>query len=211
MQVSFAVLASRALPLALILASGSAVAYVVNIAAGSRAIYFQVGNGSFTGTYSGGGTPGKNATVNRVSVSVPAAAVGSGTAQAMTSNSTAATSFYDNFSFCNPPAQVYIGGFFRLPGSTGTATLSVTTSAANLVSAGGDTIPFSQVSWTSSGAGDAGAQPIPAGTFTGGTQTLATFPVNTWRESCHTFSYANAASVAAGTYTGRATYTLSAP
>ena len=49
------------------------------------------------------------------------------------------------------------------------------------------------------------------GSFTGGTQTLATFPVNTWRESCHTFSYANAASVASGTYTGRATYTLSAP
>jgi hypothetical protein len=79
------------------------------------------------------------------------------------------------------------------------------------VNATGDTIPFSQISWTSSGIGDAGAQPIPAGTFTGGTQTLATFPVNTWRESCHTFSYANAASVASGTYTGRATYTLSAP
>jgi hypothetical protein len=35
--------------------------------------------------------------------------------------------------------------------------------------------------------------------------------VNTWNESCHTFSYANSSSVAAGTYTGRATYTLSAP
>lgn len=202
---------ARALALALLLAQGSALAYVVNISPGSRAIYFQVGNGSFTGTYSGGGTPGNNATINTVSVTVPAAAVGSGTAQAMTSNSTQATSYYDGFTFCNPPSQVYIGGFFRLPGTTGTATLSVTTSAANLVSASGDTIPFSQVSWTSSGIGDAGAQPIPAGTFTGGTQTLATFPVNTWRESCHTFSYANAASVAAGTYTGRATYTLSAP
>jgi hypothetical protein len=79
------------------------------------------------------------------------------------------------------------------------------------VNASGDTIPFTQISWTSSGNGDAGAEPIPAGAFNGGTQTLTTFKVNTWNESCHTFSYANAASVASGTYTGRATYTLSAP
>lgn len=186
-------------------------AFTANIGTGTRAIYLQVGNGSFTGTYSAGGTPQNNATINVVSVAVPAAQVGSGTAQAMTSNSTQAASFYDGYSFCNPPGQIYIGGFFRLPGTTGTATLSVTTSAANLTNASGDTIPFSQISWTSSGNGDAGAEPIPGGAFTGGTQTLTTFPVNTWRESCHTFTYANAASVASGTYTGRATYTLSAP
>ncbi|HUL56560.1 MAG TPA: hypothetical protein VLT60_06150 [Usitatibacter sp.] len=185
--------------------------YTVNINSGTRAIYLQVGNGSFTGTYSGGGTPGVNATINKVSVSVPAAQVGNGTAQQMTSDSTQAVSFYDNYSFCNPPTQVYIGGFYRRPGTTGNATLTVTTSAANLVDAAGDTIPFSQISWTSSGNGDTGTEKIPGGTFTGGTQTLATFSGNTWNESCHTFSYANAASVAAGTYTGRATYTLSAP
>lgn len=188
-----------------------ACAYTVNINAGTRAIYLQVGNGSFTGTYSGGGTPGVNATINKVSVSVPAAQVGNGTAQQMTSDSTQAVSFYDNYSFCNPPTQVYIGGFYRLPGTTGTATLSVSTSAANLVDAAGDTIPFSQISWASSGNGDTGTEVIPGGAFTGGTQTLTTFKVNTWNESCHTFTYANAASVAAGTYTGRATYTLSAP
>src|SRR3982751_6074887 len=139
MRTSVTAIASRALPLALLLAAGSAAAYTVNISAGTRAIYFQVGNGSFTGTYSSGGTPGNNATVNKVTVSVPAASVGSGTAQAMTTDSTAATSFYDSFAFCNVPAQVYLGGFFRLPGATGTATLSVTTSAANLVNATGDT------------------------------------------------------------------------
>ncbi len=186
-------------------------AYTVNITAGTRAIYLQVGNGSYTGTYTGGGTPGHNATVNKVSVSVPAAQVGNGTAQQMTSDSTQAVSYYDNYSFCNPPMQVYIGGFYRLPGTTGTATLSVTTSAANLVDAAGDTIPFSQISWASSGNGDTGTEVIPGGAFTGGTQTLMTFRVNNWVESCHTFSYANASSVAAGTYTGRATYTLSAP
>jgi len=196
---------------ALLAAAPLALAYTVNINSGTRAIYLQVGNGSFTGTYSGGGTPGVNATINKVSVSVPAAQVGNGTAQQMTSDSTQAVSFYDNYSFCNPPTQVYIGGFYRRPGTTGNATLTVTTSAANLVDAAGDTIPFSQISWTSSGNGDTGTEVIPGGTFTGGTQTLATFTGNTWNESCHTFSYANAASVAAGTYTGRATYTLSAP
>ena len=196
---------------ALLAAAPLALAYTVNINSGTRAIYLQVGNGSFTGTYSGGGTPGVNATINKVSVSVPAAQVGNGTAQQMTSDSTQAVSFYDNYSFCNPPTQVYIGGFYRRPGTTGNATLTVTTSAANLVDAAGDTIPFSQISWTSSGNGDSGTEVIPGGTFTGGTQTLATFTGNTWNESCHTFSYANAASVAAGTYTGRATYTLSAP
>jgi hypothetical protein len=195
---------------ALLAAHGGACAFSVNIGTGSRAIYLQVGNGTFTGTYSGGGTPGNNATVNRVSVTVPAAAVGSGTAQAMTSNSTQATSYYDNYAFCNPPNQVYIGGFYRRPGTTGTATLTVTT-PANLTNATGDTIPFTQISWTSSGNGDAGAQPIPAGTFSGGAQTLATFNVNTWNESCHTFRYENDFTVAAGTYTGRATYTMSAP
>lgn len=194
-----------------VLAGPAAEAYAVNITAGTRAIYLQVGNGTFTGTYSGGGTPGNNATINLVSVTVAANAVGSGTAQQMTSNSTAANSPYDNFAFCTTPAQVYIGGFFRLPGAVGTATLTVTTSAANLTNASGDTIPFSQISWASGGSGDAAPFTIPAGTFTGGTQTLTTFPVNTWRESCHTFSYANAAVVASGTYTGRATYTLSAP
>ena len=202
-----AILASAALLLPL---AHEARAYTVNIGTGTRAIYLQVGNGSFTGLYNSGGTPGNNATINLVSVAVPAAAVGSGVAQQMSSNSAQSVSYYDNYAFCNPPVQVYIGGFFRLPGAAGTATLSVTT-AANLVNATGDTIPFTQISWASSGNGDAGAEVIPGGAFNGGTQTLATFNVNTWNESCHTFSYKNTASVASGTYTGRATYTMSAP
>jgi len=203
--------ATRILLAAVVSGAWDVSAYTVSITAGTRALYLQVGNGSYTGTYNSGGTPGTNTTINKVSVSVPAAQVGNGTAQAMTSDSTQAVSYYDNYSFCNPPTQVYIGGFYRRPGTTGTATLSVTTSAANLTDAAGDKIPFSQISWTSSGNGDTGAEVIPGGTFTGATQTLATFGGNTWNESCHTFSYANASNVAAGTYTGRATYTLSAP
>jgi hypothetical protein len=185
-------------------------AFVVAISPGTRAIYLQVGNGTFTGIYSSGGTPGNNSTVNRVSVTVPANAVGTGTAQQMTGDSTAANSFYDNYVFCVAPPEIYVGGFFRQPGATGTATLSVT-SPTNLVNAAGDRIPFTQINWTSRGNGDTGTQPFPAGTFTGATQALGTFASNTWQESCHTFSYRNTAIVPAGVYTGRVTYTLSAP
>ena len=189
-------------------------AFVVNITPTSTQaqIYLRVGDGAFNGTYNNGGTPAASATITRVSVSVAAAAVGNGTAQAMATNATQASSFYDGYAFCNLPAQVYIGGYNRggLLGAGGNGTLTVT-APANLTNAGGNTIPFSQISWTSSGNGDTGAQPFPSGAFTGGTQTLASFPVNTWRESCHTFSYANANRVAAGTYNGQVTYTLSVP
>ncbi|GAA5006668.1 hypothetical protein FNZ56_04955 [Pseudoluteimonas lycopersici] len=189
-------------------------AFVVNIIPTSTQaqIYLRVGDGAFNGTYSGGGTPAASATITRVSVSVPATAVGNAAAQAMTSNATQATSFYDGYAFCNLPAQVYIGGYNRggLLGAGGNGMLTVT-APTNLTNAGGNTIPFSQISWISSGNGDTGAQPFPSGAFTGGTQTLASFPVNTWRESCHTFSYANANMVAAGTYNGQVTYTLSVP
>ena len=197
---------------ALLLSAQFASAFTVNITPGARVVYLAVGNGSFTGTLQAGGTPANNATVNTVSVTVPANVVGSGAAQPMTTNSTQATSFWDGFTFCLPATQqVYIGGFFRMPGAAGNATLSVATPVGGLVNAGGDTIPFSQIRWVSSGIGDTGAEVIPSGTFTGGTQTLASLPVNTWNESCHTFSYLNATVVAAGTYTGRAIYTLSAP
>ena len=198
--------------LAMVLAHQSSSAFSVNINPGTRVVYLAVGNGSFTGTLQGGGTPLNNATVNTVSVTVPANVVGTGAAQPMNTNSTQATSFWDNFIFCTPATQqVYIGGFFRMPGAAGNATLTVSTPVGGLVNAGGNTIPFSQILWTSTGVGDVGAEVIPAGSFTGGSQTLATFAVNTWNESCHTFSYLNANVVAAGTYTGRATYTLSAP
>ena len=201
---------SLAVGLALIFAvsAGVANAYTITITAGTRAIYLQVGAGGYTGTYSGGGTPGNNATVNVVSVAVPATSIGNGTAQAMTSNSTVSASPIDGFAFCTPPAPVYIGAWSRPGAGTGVATLTVS-SPANLTS-GADTIPFSQISWVMSGAGDTVFQ-FPNGTFTGTTQTLATFPANTWKEQCMTFSYANTAVRAAGTYSGRATYTLSLP
>lgn len=200
-RAAFAVVCFFALP-------QSANAYTITITSGTRAIYLQVGQGGYTGTYSAGGTPGNNTTINVVSVTIPAAEIGSGTAQAMTSNSTVSQSSIDGFAFCNPPGQVYIGAWSRPGSGTGVATLTVTT-PANLTS-GTSTIPFSQISWVMSGNGDTVFQ-FPNGTFTGGTQTLATFPANTWKEQCMAFTYANTGIPAAGTYTGRATYTLSLP
>ena len=192
-------------------AMADAHAFVVNISGSTpRSIYLRVGDGGYSGTFIGNGTPQNNATVNRISVTVPAASLGSGTPLVMTSSATQATSHYDGFAFCNLPNEVYVGGFYRGTASSGSGLLTATVTQP-LANASGDTIPFSQISWTSSGNGDTGAQPFPAGTFTGGTQTLASFPVNTWRESCHRFSYANSSVVAAGTYNGRVTYTLSVP
>lgn len=183
-------------------------AWVLSITAGPKALFLQVGNGSYSGTYQSGGTPLNNATVNTVSVTVPANVVGKGTAQPMTSNSTQSTSFYDSYAVCNPPDQVYVGGWVRTPSGSGSGTLSVTSPAS--LTSGTSTIPFTQISWTSTANGDS-TPDIPAGTFNGGTLALRSIAANTWVENCHTFSYANTLVVAAGTYTGQVTYTLVLP
>ncbi|MGH8050090.1 MAG: hypothetical protein ACREPB_05465 [Arenimonas sp.] len=187
-----------------------AYAYTVNIATGTKSAYLRVGDGSITGGFfNAGGTPANNTTVNLVSVTVPAAAVGNTVDQAMTGTGRL-TSDLDGFAFCNA-GQVYIGGFFRLPNTANQSATLTVTAPTTLINATGDTIPISQIRWTSSGNGDTGAQPIPAGTFVGGTQTLATLLRNTWNESCHSFLYGNDAVVAAGTYNARVTYTLTTP
>jgi hypothetical protein len=203
----------RALWLTLIVAlaaSTQAQAFTTTIGPGQRAVFLQVGTGTINGgNFQGGGTPQNNGTINQVSVSVPSASLGTGS-QAMTSNSTVANSPYDGFTFCTLPAQVYVGGFYRVPGGAGpNATLAVTT-PANLTNAGGATIPFAQISWVSGGNGD-GTPTIPSGAFNGGTVSLLSLVRNTWFESCLAFSYANSQFVPAGTFTGRAVYTLVSP
>ncbi len=203
---------SSLLACALAALTAPAAAFTINIAAANpRSIYLQVGVGAFTANYNVGGNPRNNPTINTVTVTVPAAQVGSGAAQTMTTNSTVGQSFYDGFTFCTAGAQLYIGGFYRSVAAGGAATVRASV-PANLVNGTGETIPFSQISWTSSGIGDgAAAQPFPAGTFTPGVQVIGTIQRNQWAESCHTFRYANTSVVAAGTYTGRVTYTLSTP
>ncbi len=197
----------------LLFVTAASEAYTLNIATGTRALYLRVGDGAWTGANYNANTAGatNGGAITLVNLTLAANVLGNGVAQNM--NSTAdLTSRYDGFTFC-AANQVYIGGFFRLPTTTQNAVLSVT-APANLTNATGDVIPISQISWTSSGNGDAATtvQPVPAGTFSGGSQILANnFLRNTWRESCHTFSYANSNIVAAGTYNARVRYTLTAP
>lgn len=185
----------------ILLAALPAQAWVLTVTAGPRAVYLAVGNAN---------TNGNNATVNLVTVNVPATALGNSAAQPMTSNSTQSNSPYDGYNVCQPAlGQVYIGGYLRQPnGSVGNAVLQVST-PVSLVS-GADTIPFNQISWSSTALGNATAD-IPAGSFTGSAQFLRNIATNSYVENCHTFRYANAAVRAAGTYRGRATYTLIAP
>lgn len=202
----------RAVLLALTLsfAAADAAAYTVTIGTGPKAAYLRVGDGSITGgNYNAGGTPAVNTTVNLVSVTVPAASVGNATPQVM-AGTARLTSDLDGFLFCNP-GEIYIGAFFRLPTNPNQSATLRANAPATLVSAGGDTIPITEISWTSSGIGDTGAQPFPAGAFAGGVQTLATLLRNTWAESCHGFRFANSAIRAAGTYNARVTYTLATP
>lgn len=191
-------------------ASPEARGYTATIGTGPKAAYLRVGDGTITGgNYNSGGTPADNTTVNLVSVTVPAAAVGNTVDQAMTGTGRL-TSDLDGFLFCSA-GQVYVGGFFRLPSNANQSATVRISSPASLTTVDGQSIPMSQIRWTSSGNGDTGAQPFPAGTFVGGTQTLATLSRNTWAESCHSFFYGNDAIVAAGTYNARVTYTLATP
>jgi len=214
-------LATQALGLAALLAlADQALAFTATLTPSApRTIYLQIGNGTFNGgNYTPikangqpAGNPAKNPTINVVSVSVPAASVGNSTAQAMTTNSAAANSFWDGFAYCNLPQQLYIGGFYRTTGAGGGTISVIATVPASLIDGAGDTIPFSQISWTSAGNLDSGAEPFPAGSFSSGSLNVGSIGQNQWAESCWTFSYKNTVVPAAGTYTGRVLYTLTAP
>jgi len=212
----------------LLAAAGSAQGYTATLTPASpKAVYLQVGNGTFAGAtncmgsgsdcYSSGGTPVNNATVNSVSVTLTAAVMGNGTAQAMTTNSTQADSFWDGYAYCTVPAQLYIGGFYRTTGAATAAAQVTATVPAALTNGSGGTINFSQISWTSSGNGDTAAngflpEIFPGGTFvSGGTQTVGSMASNTWNESCWNFSYLNTVVPGAGTYTGSVLYTMTSP
>jgi hypothetical protein len=193
--------------------SDAASAYTATLTPASpQTVYLQVGVGSFTNNYINGGQPGNNATINTVSATLAAAAVGNGTVQPMTTNSTATQSYWDGYTYCSVPGQIYIGGFYRTTGAATAAALVTATVPAALTNATGDTIPFSKIRWASSGNGDSGAEPFPAGVFiNGGVQNVGSMNSNTWNESCWTFSYLNNTVPPAGTFTGVVRYTLSAP
>lgn len=205
--------ASTCLALLCLAEIAAAHAWSLTITSGSRRLFLHVGNGAMSGT-SGtlNGTAGTSGPINLVQVTVPVAQLGNGTDLPMTSNSTQSTSLYaDGYNTCpTPTSQVMIGAGYRRNSGSANATLTVS-SPTSLTNAGGDTIPFTEISWTVSAPGSSVPNVIPAGTFNGGTQTLATVPGNTYFENCHSYVYANNAVRAAGTYNGRVTYTLSSP
>jgi hypothetical protein len=183
-------------------APAPACAWVLTLTPGSKQLFLMVGNGT---------AGASSATINSVSVTVPAASVGNGTSQAMTSDSTQAASPFDGFAVCSPPAQVFVGASYRQPnGVTGNATATLQVSTPPSLTSGGDAIPFSGIGWTSTANGNPAAD-IPAGAFNGGTVFLASIARNTAVENCLAFFYANSQIVPAGTFTGRAVFTLSVP
>ena len=207
-------LASACVVLLCVAEMANAHAWSLSITSASRRLFLHVGNGAVSGS-SGtlNGTPGRSGPINTVSVSPTVAQLLSGAALAMTSNSTQNISLYgDGNNTCPTPAsQLMIGAGFRRDSGANSATLTVS-SPPNLTDlATGEVIPISQISWTTSAPNGGIANIISAGTFNGGTQTLATVPGNRYFENCHTFSYANSALRAAGTYTGQVTYTLASP
>jgi hypothetical protein len=202
--------ALRACLLPCLLAGAPTQAFVVAITPGPKALFLQVGAGTMAGgNYNGLGTPGNNGTINRVSLTVPAANIGTGS-RVMTTDSTVTDSPYNGFARCNKPTQVYVGGFYRTSGAPGNATLTVTTPLSLNNSLGG-TMAFSAISWVSGG--NQNPSPgIPSGTFAGGTtQTLASVGLNTYFEDCLQFFYANTQLLPYGAYTGQAVYTLTSP
>lgn len=184
---------------------GPVQAWTLTLTGAPRRVYLQVGNGTW----------GNSATVNTVSVSVPAQQVRTGSGLAMTSDSTQAISPYDNYLVCSPPAQIFVAASYqRSNSSNGPASaLLQVSSPPYLTSPSGETIPFSQISWTVSSLGSADSAPgvIPPGTFNGSTQLLATVAANRLIENCHTFRFANTVPRAAGTYTGQVVYTIATP
>ncbi|SCX73811.1 hypothetical protein [Variovorax sp. EL159] len=181
-------------------------AYTVSISSASRSLYLQVGVGNMTtGNVN---TAGNNATQNNVTVTVPAAALFTGGAQTMSTDSNVTASPIDGAAYCTPAGKVYIGSFFRSTGAAGSATLTVSTPVS--LSSANATIPFSTIAWTSPGTAPYNSE-IAAGSFSSTLLTLATVARNTWSESCLLFTYSNPGIVPAGTFTGTATYTLTAP
>lgn len=175
--------------------------WVVTVVPGQRRLFLQVGVGT---QYA------NNSTRNTVSVTVPITALGNGVAQRLNSNSSQARSSLTNAVVCDTAQQqVYVAVAYRgSPGTSGPAQLRVST-PAQLSAPNGQSIPITELQWTSSHLG--GGIDIPSGAFTGGTQVLATVEPNRWIENCLTFYYRNTASRAGGTYTATARFTIAAP
>ena len=155
----------------------------------AEAIIFNLNNSAVTRIAIRVGGGGNN--ISEVSFTVPAAQLGDGT------------------SITGTPGIRFRIQIRASGASPVTASLTVDSPAslANTDIASSDRIPFSDISWVSRD-GD-----IPAGTFTGTGPGQHIIDVQSSRRytDFHTFSYANTATLEAGTYEGRVIYTFAAP
>lgn len=146
-------------------------------------------------------------TVNEVDFSVPGASVGSGTAVTSSAIVPASPTCPANTVLIDVQAR-------SQRNRQRVATLSADSSIP--LSSGTSTIPFTQVSWTTSTPGGSAClnapTTIPSGTFTGSAgQPLISFTTSRRACACAQFTYLNQSIVSAGTYTGRVKYTLAMP
>lgn len=138
------------------------------------------------------------ATIDVVTFTVPAASVGNGVpvAGVVTASGLCAAN------------NVLIDAEARAtPANSRTATLSVDTSIP--LTSGADSIPFTEIEWTASGFAPI---TIASGAFSATPgQVLTAFQNSRRARQCHAFVFRNTQIFAAGTYQGRATYTLTMP
>lgn len=161
-----------------------------------RVLYLRVGSGT---EYA------NNTTINQIAFAVPAASMGDATPVA----ATAASGDLGN--------GVVTA---RVLGNNGTITLSSTTTGALSNGAAGDTISYAQIATAATTLTSATALPAPAladGATTSVTVTPTTGTRVVSRDARWTYTYANSAIVAPGTYGGvnannsRVTYTAAMP
>ena len=192
--------------------SPAADAFTVTVRQGNRMLYLQVGTGTVLFPRPDEPVPADNSTVDRVSITVPAAAVTDGTPLPMTGNSTTTVSPQSQNPICPAATDVFIGGLLRVPGNGNnnrTATLNVSTALP--LAAGTSTIPFTEIEWDSVGINDS-SPTVASGSFAGtANQVLATINDGTWFEGCLRFRFRNTQPYPAGDFTGTAVYTLTAP
>lgn len=183
-------------------------AWVLDIGTSStRQLFLQVGVGHADASQWGSNVT----TVNQVSLNLSANQLGNHVPHTMSSDSSQTSSAYNGAAICQVPEQVYLGAAYQRADSQTDAAQLLVTAPLTLVNATGETIPFTQLSWSSTTLGGSGSTGLPAGSFSGGMQNLASVTAGTMLETCLTFRYANHLLPAAGTYTGRVVYTLSTP
>lgn len=145
-------------------------------------------------------------TISLVSFTVAAATAGTGTVVLGNTNTAAGSAQAPNFGTACAANNVRIWARARSTAAT-PRTASLTVNSSGTLTSGGNTIPFTDFDWISSGGTE-----IASGAFTGSpTQSLLTFGTSAEISVCKRFRFLNATVYAPGTYNGQLTYTLQMP